>query len=62
MKNFNMKNITGMDANIEISLFEYGFAWITSNDGKEIMFYYGIQSQNYDVRIVTGKQIGRAHV
>jgi len=42
MKNFNMNNIQGTDTDIETSLFEYGFAWIPSNDGKEVMFCYGI--------------------
>ena len=42
MKNFNMSKIEGPDACIETSLFEYGLAWIPSNDGKEVLFWYGI--------------------
>ena len=44
MKNFNMNKIEGVDVDIETALFEYGLAWILSNDGKEILFWYGINS------------------
>jgi len=37
---YNHKEIVGVDINIEISLKEYGFAWIETE--KEILFYYGI--------------------
>lgn len=37
---FDHKALTGVDVNIEISLKEYGFAWIESDS--EILFYYGI--------------------
>ena len=33
--------LQGVDADIEISLKEYGFAWIDQDD--EVLFYYGIQ-------------------
>lgn len=36
-----MKNLTGVDVNIEISLKEYGFAWEIKED--EIVFWYGIR-------------------
>lgn len=42
MKNYNMNNLTGIDACLETSLFEYGFAYIESNCGDKILFYYGI--------------------
>lgn len=42
MKNFNMNNICGIDASIQISLFEYGFAWILSSDKSEYKFYYSV--------------------
>lgn len=42
MENYNMSNMEGVDTDIEISLFEYGLAWIVSNDQKQIMFFYGI--------------------
>ena len=35
------KNLTGTDADIEISLKEYGLAW--TKDENEITFYYGIK-------------------
>ena len=37
---FDHKALTGVDVNIEISLREYGFAWIESET--KIKFYYGI--------------------
>lgn len=43
MKNFNMSKIEGLDVCIETSLYEYGLAWIPSNDGKDVVFWYGIQ-------------------
>lgn len=42
MKNFNIENIQGVDADIETSIHEYGLAWIESNDKKEVLFWYGI--------------------
>ncbi len=38
--NYSMAKISGVDACIETSLFEYGIAWIESD--KDILFYYGI--------------------
>lgn len=38
---YNHKNIKGTDISIEISLNEYGFAWIVGE--KATLFYYGIQ-------------------
>ena len=43
MTRFNISNIEGPDADIETSLFEYGLAWILSNDGKEYRFWSGIR-------------------
>lgn len=43
---FDHKALTGVDVNIEISLKEYGFAWIESEF--EILFYYGIALEEND--------------
>lgn len=43
---FAHKDLTGVDVNIEISLKEYGFAWIESDS--EILFYYGIALEEND--------------
>ena len=40
------KKLTGVDVSIEISLKEYGFAWIESEF--EILFYYGIAMEEND--------------
>lgn len=46
-KDFDHSKIEGTDADIEISLKEYGFAWIENE--KETLFYYGISFNNeYD--------------
>ena len=39
---FNMNKIEGPDANIETSLFEYHLAWIESDCGTQIRFFYAI--------------------
>lgn len=44
MKGFNMNNIEGIDDSVEISLGEYGMAWILSDDKKEYIFYYGVEN------------------
>ncbi len=36
---YNHNNLEGMDADIETSLKEYGFAWIETE--KDYLFYYG---------------------
>lgn len=46
MKKFNMNNIEGQDASIEESLFQYGLAWILSEDKTEYKIYYGIHIDN----------------
>lgn len=38
---YNHKELTGVDVDVEISLKEYGIAWIETED--ECLFYYGIQ-------------------
>lgn len=39
---YNHKELVGVDVNLEISLKEYGFAWIETE--KEVLFYYGIST------------------
>lgn len=39
---YNHENLTGIDVNIEISLKEYGIAWIETET--DILFYYGINT------------------
>ena len=50
MTHFNMSNIEGPDADIKTSLFEYGLAWILSDDKKEFRFWSGIRhnGENFD--------------
>lgn len=43
---FNHDNIQGPDADIEISLKEYGFAWVEGEE--DYLFYYGIKHENSD--------------
>ena len=43
---FDHKTFTGVDVSQEISLKEYGFAWIESDS--EILFYYGIALEEND--------------
>jgi hypothetical protein len=40
---YNHNDLTGMDADIEISLKEHGFAWIETET--EFLFYYGIKTE-----------------
>ena len=42
-----MNNIQGIVADIETTLFAYGFAWIESNDKKDILFYYGVGTDEH---------------
>lgn len=41
-KDYNHNDLTGMDVDIEISLKEYGFAWIETET--DYLFYYGIKT------------------
>jgi len=43
---FNHKTIQGVDVDLEISLKEYGFAWVEAES--EILFYYGIKHNDED--------------
>ena len=43
---FDHSKLEGMDVNIEISLKEYGLAWIVSE--KETLFYYGLKYDELD--------------
>ena len=45
-QDYNHKNLEGVDADIETSLKEYGFAWIKTE--KEILFYYGIVTDDIE--------------
>lgn len=49
--NRNYKFLTGVDANIDISLEEYGLVWFDDPSEDEIDFFYGIgldESSNYN--------------
>jgi len=43
---YDHSRLEGIDASIEISLKEYGLAWIETDD--EFLFYYGIQHGRLD--------------
>ena len=42
MKKFNINNLTGVDCDAEISLKDYGIAWIKNDT--DILFYYYIEN------------------
>ena len=44
--NFNHTRIEGVDRNMEISLKEYGFAWIEGDT--HTLFYYGVSKEEDD--------------
>lgn len=46
MKNFSINKIKGIDASMETSLLDYGFAWILSDDNSEYKFYYRISGHD----------------
>jgi hypothetical protein len=48
-QDYDHSKLEGVDADIETSLKEYGFAWIETE--KEYLFYYGIKMEEVDGEI-----------
>lgn len=43
---YDHSKMSGVDVNIEISLKEYGIAWIEEEMADDVLFYYGIKTNN----------------